>query len=261
MSINKVNESLSPTGRIPRQCQWRAFILPVLILFIVSCSEDEDLPEPETVLTPINDHTSIDEATGVVYVEDLPGSVGNTFASGHIPVFYSFEDHQIINPYSEDGELLELSEEERLGTAWDIAFISIYNSYITSNNSSIENNPAYGGEGSGSMIVLDALFDELDEAPTDEAFEAFMETQSSAGWEDFPPGDKGWYFYSLDSHIMSAIAGITIVIKTPDDKYAKIEMSSLYLNSPENPTVNTPAPYFTFRYFLQPNGSKNLRTR
>lgn len=240
----------------------RSFLVLLTAAFLLaSCSEEDDMPEPITVLTSLNKYTSVDETTGVIYVEDLPGSVGNTFASGHVPVFYNLENYEIINPYNDEDILLELPEEQRLSIDWDVAFTSIYNSYVRPNNGSVESNPAYGGEGKGSMIVIDALFDELDLAPSDEEFDAFMAKQSASGWEDFPPGDKGWYFYSLDSHIMSAISGVTIVIKTPEGNYAKMEMSSLYLGSPENPTVNTPAPYFTFRYFLQSNGSRDLRTQ
>ena len=236
-------------------------LLPMAIILCVSCSKDEEGMDREIVLTTLDEHTSIDEASGVVYVSDLPGSVGNTFASGHIEVFYDLENRRIINPNDGDGKLSELPENEKRGDAWDLAFTSIYNSYIAPNNGVLEDSPGFGGNGQGALVVLDTRFDELDQAPDDAVFDAFMEEQETTGWEDFPPGDKGWYFYSLDSHIMSAISGVTIVVRTPDGRYAKLEMESLYLDSPQNPTVNTPAPYFTFRYFLQEDGSSNLRTR
>lgn len=237
-------------------------ILPAIwMAAFAACSQEEETQPRQVVLTPIDDHTSMDEATGVIYIEDLPGSVGNTVASGHVPVFFSLEDHQIINPYNDDSILQELSESRKKSTDWDLAFTSIYNSYITPNSGIMEDSPGYGGSGKGAMVVLDTLFDELDEAPADEVFDAFMAEQTASGWEDFPPGDKGWYFYSLDSHIMSAITGVTIVVRTADGKYAKVEMKSLYLGSPDNPTVNTPAPYFTFRYYLQSDGTRNLSTR
>ena len=232
-----------------------------VMLLIVSCSGEDNITEPEIVLTAIDEHTGIDEATGVIYVKDLPGSVGNTYASGHISVFYNMENHRIINPYSADDRLTELPEAQKISNEWDLAFTSIYNSYIAANNGTVEGSPGYGGSGKGALVVLDVPFDDLNEAPSNEVFDAFMEEQSTTGWEDFPPGDKGWFFYSLNSHVMSAIAGVTIVIRTPDGRYAKMEMQSLYLNSPENPTVNTPAPYFTFRYYLQQDGSRNQNTQ
>jgi hypothetical protein len=234
------------------------FALLALVL-LTACSDD---PKPAgVVLTPIDDYVSRDEATGTFYVKDLPGAVGNTQASGHTPVYFNLKDHRIINPYDAAGKLLELPKPQLMSNAWDVGFTSIYNSYITMNNGLLEKTPAYGGTGRGAIIVLDALFDELDEAPADAAFDAFMASQTDTGWEDFPPGYKGWYFYSLQSHIMSAITGVTIVIRTAEGKYAKVEMTSMYLGNPENPTVNTPAPYFTFRYYLQGDGSRNLSTR
>ena len=256
-------------NRIPKVIQrqvdagWclRFILAAIWMASFAACSEEEEIQPREVILTPIDNHTSIDEATGVIYIEDLPGSVGNTVASGHVPVFFSLEDHQIINPYNDDSILQELSESRKKSNDWDLAFTSIYNSYITPNSGIMENSPGYGGKGQGAMIVLDTLFDELHEAPADEVFDSFMAEQTASGWEDFPPGDKGWYFYSLDSHIMSAITGVTIVVRTADGKYAKVEMKSLYLGSPDNPTVNTPAPYFTFRYYLQSDGTRNLSTR
>ena len=240
---------------------WMILLLPVWLAVFSACSEEEDIQLREVVLTPIDDYTSIDEASGVIHIQDLPGSVGNTYSSGHVPVFFDLENHAIINPYDEKGILLELPDEGKKSGDWDVAFTSIYNSYVTINNGDIEDSPAHGGQGQGAMIVIDALFDEVNEAPSDEEFAAFMAEQSAAGWEDFPPGYKGWYFYSLESHVMSAITGVTIVIRTPDNRYAKMEMHSLYLDSPDNPTVNTPAPYFSFRYYLQKDGSRNLATQ
>jgi hypothetical protein len=233
----------------------------LLLLALASACNSEEATPKEVILTPIDEYTSVDEATGTIYIKDLPGSIGNTHASGHVPVFFNLKDHAIINPYSHEGKLLELPENKRTGMGWDVGFTSVYNSYITMNNGQVEGNPAYGGEGKGALIVLDALFDELDEAPADEEFATFMANQTATGWEDYPAGSKGWYFYSLQSHIMSAISGVTLVMKTADGKYAKIEMKSVYLGTPENPTVNTPAPFFTFRYFLQTDGSRNLSTR
>lgn len=226
-----------------------------------ACSDDDDAKPAEVVLTPIDQYASIDEGTGTIYIKDLPGSIGNTYASGHTPVFFNLKDHTIINPYDDTGIIQELPEQQAQSNVWDVGFTSIYNSYITFNNGTFPGTPGFGGTGQGAMVVMDALFDELDEAPTDETFAAFMQQQTSSGWEDFPVGNKGWYFYSLQSHIMSAISGVTIVFRTADGKYAKLEMKTLYLGNPENPTVNTPTPYFTFRYFLQSDGSRNLSTR
>jgi len=241
----------------PRHILWC-----LLIVLLAACSSsDEKTGTPPVVLTPLDTYTSIDERTSTLYVKDLPGSVGNTFESGHIPIFFNLEDHTVINTHDAEGAWLTLPEAKAQDNRWDVCFSGIYNSYITFNNGTIQDTPGYEGTGKGGMVVLDALFDELDEAPSNETFDAFMAEQTSSGWHDFPVGHKGWYFYSLQSHIMSAISGVTIVIRTGDGKFAKLEMKTLYLGNPESPTVNTPTPYFTFRYFLQEDGSRNLSTR
>lgn len=248
---------ISPFPELFRHTPWC-----LLVVLLAACSDgDDDTHTTPVVLTPLDTYTSIDERTSTLYIKDLPGSVGNTYESGHIPIFFNLEDHAIINPHDTDGAWLTLPQGKAQDNHWDVCFSGIYNSYITFNNGTIADTPGYGGTGQGGMVVLDALFDELDEAPADEVFDAFMAEQTSSGWHDFPVGHKGWYFYSLQSHIMSAISGVTIVVRTGDGKFAKLEMKTLYLGDPENPTVNTPAPYFTFRYFLQADGSRNLSTR
>lgn len=245
----------SPFQKLSRYTSWC-----LLIVLLTACSDDET-GTPPVVLTPIDTYTSIDERTSTLYVKDLPGSVGNTFESGHIPIFFNLQDHTVTNAHDTEGAWLTLPEAKAQDNSWDVCFSGIYNSYITFNNGDIKDTPGYGGTGKGGMVVLDALFDELDEAPADEAFDAFMAEQTSSGWHDWPVGHKGWYFYSLQSHIMSAISGVTIVIRTGTGKFAKLEMKTLYLGNPESPTVNTPTPYFTFRYFLQEDGSRNISTR
>lgn len=240
--------------------KYYAFLLAI-VTFFGACSKGDDVqPEEEVILTVIDQYTSINEANEVIYIKDLPGSINNRYNSGHIDVFFDLEEHQIINSYDDNNTLLELSEAHKQSLDWDMAFTDIYNSYITINNGDIEYSPSYGGTGKGKIIVIDALFDKLDQAPSEAEFDAFMENQTYTGWENFPPTDKGWYFYSLESHIMSPISGVVIVIKTANGNYAKIEMGSHYLGSPENPTVNTPAPYFNFRYYVQTDGSTNLKT-
>jgi hypothetical protein len=247
----------SPLQKLSRYTPWC-----LLIVLLAACSDsDDETAKPPVVLTPMDTYTSVDERTGTLYIKDLPGSVGNTFESGHIPIFFNLQDHAVINAHDTEGAWLTLPEAKAQDNSWDICFSGIYNSYITFNNGDIEDTPGHGGTGKGGMVVLDALFDELDEAPSDDAFDAFMAEQTSSGWHDWPLGHKGWYFYSLQSHIMSAISGVTIVIRTGDGKFAKLEMKTLYLGNPESPTVNTPTPYFTFRYFLQEDGSRNLSTR
>ena len=64
-----------------------------------------------------------------------------------------------------------------------------------------------------------------------------------------------WYTYSgPPNHLITPTAGKVIVVKTHDEKYAKVEILSYYKDAPENPDAFTnEARYFTFNYIYQPN--------
>ena len=65
---------------------------------------------------------------------------------------------------------------------------------------------------------------------------------------------KGWYIYDGQSHVITPIAGRTLVFKTHNGRYAKIEILSYYKDSPEVPNAYTSEPqYYTFIYTYQPN--------
>ena len=51
-------------------------------------------------------------------------------------------------------------------------------------------------------------------------------------------------------------------IRTANGKYAKLELVSMYKGAPAVVTnLYWPAPYFTFRYYVQQDGSRNLATK
>jgi hypothetical protein len=67
-----------------------------------------------------------------------------------------------------------------------------------------------------------------------------------------------WYDYNLDgNHTITPKLGGIIVVRTPDDKYAKVQILSYYQNAPAVPvgTQHT-ARYYTFRYVYQANGTR-----
>ena len=45
--------------------------------------------------------------------------------------------------------------------------------------------------------------------------------------------DKGWYDYNSQTHIVSPIVGKVLVIRTRDEKYAKVEILSYYRGASE----------------------------
>jgi hypothetical protein len=69
-----------------------------------------------------------------------------------------------------------------------------------------------------------------------------------------------WYNYSgAPAHLITPKADTVIVIRTADNKYAKLQITSYYKGSPASPGASDTSRYYSFRYYLQPDGSTNLR--
>ncbi|GGF03773.1 HmuY family protein [Flavobacterium limi] len=142
---------------------------------------------------------------------------------------------------------------------WDIAFTGPYNSEIYVNKGSYQFNPGYGGTASSAVVRIDRPYAEVNTAASDEDFAA--SEINKIGWA-FNDSADGWFFYSLDTHLMMAIKNRTYLIHLPDGKYAKLELINAYQGNPPTVTnLNWPAPYFTLRYYVQNDGSKNLNTK
>jgi hypothetical protein len=142
---------------------------------------------------------------------------------------------------------------------WDLAFTGPYNSEVYVNDKDYRYNPGYGGTAKSAVIMLEQSYDTLNQAPSDQAFSASEVTK--IGWAS-SASSNGWFFYSLSSHIMQAIPNRTYAIRLPDGKYAKLQLINAYKGNPPSVTdLNWPAPYYTFKYYVQQDGSKNLQTK
>ncbi len=131
-------------------------------------------------------------------------------------------------------------------TKWDVAFNGVnQNMYMTSNPMG------------GSAQVVASSFEEMTEAP-------------ASGYQ---PGDEAfldyttWAVYTGSTtqpyHAVLPKAGTTIALKTPDGKYAKIQVLSFYqgnpdTNSPEFIDLATRPPYgyYAIKYAIQQDGSR-----
>lgn len=84
-------------------------------------------------------------------------------------------------------------------------------------------------------------------------------TQDGTDGYAIPTGsDNGWYNYAgPPTHLISPIAGKVIVIKTHDNRYAKMEILSYYQDAPANPDGTQESQYYTFDYVYQPNEDVN----
>lgn len=132
------------------------------------------------------------------------------------------------------------------GTGWDLAF----------SGTSIRINGGTGRAGQGGVVMLrNTDFDTLSEAPKGGYAADTSSTQLAV---------KGWYQYTgatgMPPHAILPIAGTVLVIKTAEGKYAKLQFLSYYKGNPQIGSA-TPekARFYTFKYFLQPNGTRKLK--
>ncbi len=138
-------------------------------------------------------------------------------------------------------------------TNWDISFAA------ENRNAAIAVNSGTEGSGNAAALVVETAFDDVKEAPADgykpgtEALPSFMTWANYTGSNSEP------------NHAVLPKAGLTIVIKTADGKYAKLQILSLYEGNPNTSTPEfadlstRPAfGHYSFRYAVQTNGSRTF---
>jgi len=156
---------------------------------------------------------------------------------------------------------------------WDIAFTDNFNSLIWVNNAGYKQNPGYGSPMTRtSVLMYNYGYEFMNEAPADSLFDALPLSNMQMGFvSEFGPGINAWYEYSTTTHVaqpypyrafylrlqqLDPVTGKSVV------KYGKLQLISMYKGAPEVVTdLNWPSPYFTFRYFIQEDGSHNLKTK
>tara|TARA_B100000886_G_scaffold173669_1_gene118824 strand:- start:1731 stop:2330 length:600 start_codon:yes stop_codon:yes gene_type:complete len=128
---------------------------------------------------------------------------------------------------------------------WDIAFRGT-TILVNGGNKGDDDEPERTGNGGGYIHI--GAFQDIKSAVVEEI------KQDSFDSKAIPTGSgNGWYNYDFQSHTISAIPGRTIIIRTHDGKYAKLEILCYYKGCPETPTMESEAQYYTFNYIIQPN--------
>jgi hypothetical protein len=128
----------------------------------------------------------------------------------------------------------EVAATDAKTTNWDIAF----------SKTTITVNGGTAGPGKGGALIVEKPFDQITEAPK-EGYKSDGDTGNAI------PGGSGnsWYRYDMSVHAILPIVGRTLLIKTAEGKFAKVEIISYYKGAPEEvPTEESS--YFTFRYAL-----------
>lgn len=223
----------------------------LLLLFgAASCGKDEEVAP-----------SYVDGKSTVIY--DLAGdteasmgtSVGNGKENRSFQTFlFRLRDRRQIWIKTKADSLQYLQTND-----WDIAFTGPYNSEIFLNNANDIFNPGYQGPATKTaVIVVPQAYETVVTAPSDAEFDSSTIGKIGVALSN---ESSGWFQYNNNTHIMIALTNRTYILRLPDGKYAKLQLINAYKGNPTTVTnMNWPAPYYTFRYYVQQDGSKNLDT-
>lgn len=230
--------------------KWSLALLLIISLNFISCSSNEE----NTTATLADGKSTV--------VSDLAGDTGASMSTdtkgkekrNFHTFLFRFSDQKQIWLHTKADSLQFMKTND-----WDIAFTGPYNSEVFINNAKYQYNPGYGGRAKNTAVVLiKEIYKNVNQAPADAEFDKSEITK--IGWSS-SESSAGWFYYSLSSHIMQAIPDRTYALRLPNGKYAKLQLINAYKGNPPAVTdLNWPAPYFTFKYYVQQDGSKNLNT-
>lgn len=224
--------------------------LYIAALFFSACSKS-------------NDGSGVELADGVsVVITDMAGdveaSVGSTGPGKQPRDFHTF----LFNFSTKKQTWLKTAADSSTyfpRTDWDLAFTNFYNSTIYVNDGSTKDKPWTGNGAKHKIILLKKDYDLVTTAPTDAEFEnSNLNGVGIISDED----SQGWYAYNFTSHLVQVVPNRTYALKLSNGKYGKLKIVNVYKGNPPAVTdLNWPAPYFTFKYFIQEDGTKNLKTK
>ncbi len=140
-----------------------------------------------------------------------------------------------------------VSNSDSATSNWDLAF----------GGTTIRVNCGTSGPGNGGAYVYTGLFDDLTSVSADSTFK----TDNAPAYAITKGSGKGWYSYDGPNNIVTATPGRTLVIKTANGKYAKVEILNYYKGG-TTPSISASdsiksydSRYYTFRYTYQADGS------
>jgi hypothetical protein len=155
---------------------------------------------------------------------------------------------------------------------WDLAFTGDMNSTVWLNNGNSKYGPFAGSPlTKTSLWPYEYGYEFMNEAPDDDFFNAKPVDELQIGYSSqYGPGTNPWYEIG-DTYIAKPFPYkafyLRIEKKDPQTgqtsiKYGKLQLINMYKGAPEVLTDrNWPSPYLTFKYFIQEDGSRNLKTK
>ncbi len=193
-------------------------LITLLILFNLSCSDDNDIGI-NTVSTTVEDLHA-----------PQAGGQGQTISGP-------------FTKFNFDSGIITQSE-----TNWDIAFRGT--SIIVNGGASLGTDDEPQRNGNAAAYIFEGIMDEMQIVDTS------LFIQDSENGYAIPTGSgNGWYTYAgAPTYLINPTPGKILVFRTHDNKYAKVEILSYYLGAPENPDAfSDQSRYYTFNYVYQPN--------
>jgi len=135
-------------------------------------------------------------------------------------------------------------------TDWDIAFRGT--SIIVNGGTSLGTTDEPERTGNGAAYIADGTMNSV----TEVTIGNFIQ-DSETRYAIASGSGNGWYTYAgPPTHLIQPTPGKILVIKTHDERYAKVEILSYYKDAPANPDAFADeTPYFTFNYVYQPNSN------
>jgi hypothetical protein len=167
----------------------------------------------------------------------VPPAGGIPYGAGKF-TFFSLESNAII------------PSTDSASNRWDLGF----------RGTTIITNSGSSGPGQGGGFVWTGLFEDLRSVSADSTIRV-----DAAPNYAIPVGSgRGWYTYSQAEQLVRPIPGKILVIRTASGKFAKVEILNYYKGG-VTPAVTEPDSvkyklqrHYTFRYIIQPNGSRDF---
>ncbi|TAD83387.1 MAG: hypothetical protein EAY75_14925 [Bacteroidetes bacterium] len=177
---------------------------------------------------------------------NLPGDTTVSFSPTGRPLganrytYFSLRENKII------------TGADTLTNKWDIAFQQFYIKVNGGTN-------ATGGGNAAAFLANNTLEGYTVVAEADTTFK-----QDNGASFAINPAPGGWYSYNSSTFLALPIPGKIIVVRTADNKYAKLEITSLYKNAVLPAASASPVEkarlqfFYHFRFVVQPNGTKQF---
>ena len=195
-------------------------VLSMLTLAVVFTACKKESPAPvDTVITATITELDAQAATFIPNPPPAPPTITGDYTK------FSFAEGTVVE-----------------GDDWDIAFRS---TSIIFNGGAGSNSSQPSRTGNAAVYIIDGTMEDI--RLVDESLFLQDEATSTAIIDDMGIQQMGWCVYDFTTNMISPIAGKILVVRTRDNKYAKIEILNFY----DATFTNVYGGFYTFNYVYQ----------